>query len=460
MAVSGKREAFSSRIGFLLIAAGCAIGLGNVWRFPYITGQYGGALFVLIYVAFLFIVGLPFLIIEIAVGRASRKSLSKAFEVLAGEQTGWRHNKYWMIAGNYILMSFYGLITGWLLYYSIRFATGGFAENLTEIQAATEFTALLADLVTMFLCMLACSLVAFLIVGQGVVKGLERITKPLMILLFVMLFVLAGRSVFLAGFDQGISYYLIPDISRIEKAGILSIVWAAMGQAFFTLSLGVGSIEIFGTYADKEHTVVSEAIWIAFLDALVAILAGVVIFPACFTFGVEPSSGPGLLFITLNTVFSNISGGIFWGAIFFFFMLFAAMTTLIAVYENIVSMSVELFKITRWRSVIINFVILTLLSLPVLLGFNLLDFIHPLGGESTILDFQDFLISDNILPFGSVIFVLFVTAKNGMQWKSFIAEVNSGQGPKLPASIFWYFRYVLPVIVIVLIVLGYISAFS
>ncbi|MGN0918760.1 MAG: sodium-dependent transporter [Oxalobacter sp.] len=460
MATDGKREKFSSRLGFLLVAAGCAIGLGNVWRFPHITGQCGGALFVLIYLGFLFAVGLPFLIIEIAVGRAARKSLSGAFEVLAGARTGWRHNKYWMIAGNYILMSFYGLITGWLLYYSVRFTTGGFSEGISEEQAAAAFTGMLADPGMMFVSMLACSAVAFWVIGMGVVKGVERITKPMMILLLVMLVAMSVHSVFLPGFSEGISYYLIPDGGRIEKAGLLKIIWNAMGQAFFTLSIGIGSIEIFGTYANKDCTVVSEAVWIAVLDTVMAVLAGFVIFPACFTFGVEPSAGPGLLFITLNTVFSNISGGMFWGSLFFFFMFFAAMTTLITVYENIVSMTIELFDISRKRSVIINFMVLTALSIPVLLGFNLLDFIHPMGGDSTILDLQDFLVSNNILPLGSVLFVLFVTAKNGMQWEKFVAEVNTGAGLRLPVSLLWYFRYILPILVIVLLVAGYCDIFA
>ena len=460
MAAEGKREKFSSHFGFLLVAAGCAIGLGNVWRFPHLTGQSGGALFVLIYLGFLFAVGLPFLIIEIAVGRAARKSLAGAFEELAGEKTGWRHNKYWMIAGNYILMSFYGLITGWLLYYSVRFATGGFPEKISEAQAAEAFTGMLADPTIMFVCMLACTIAAFSVIAMGVVKGVERITKPMMILLLVMLVAMSVHSVFLPGFSEGISYYLVPDGERMEKIGLLKIVWSAMGQAFFTLSIGIGAIEIFGTYANKDSSVVSEAAWIAFLDTVVAVLAGFVIFPACFTFGVEPSAGPGLLFITLNTVFSNIAGGMFWGALFFFFMLFAAMTTLIAVYENIVSMTIELFNISRKRSVIINFIVLTALSIPVLLGFNVLDFIHPMGGDSTILDLQDFLISNNILPLGSVLFVLFVTARNGMQWEKFVAEVNTGSGLKLPASLLWYFRYILPVVVIVLLIAGYFDIFA
>lgn len=459
MATEEKREKFSSRIGFLLIAAGCAVGLGNVWRFPYITGQCGGALFVLIFLAFLVTLGLPYLIIEIAVGRAARKSLSEAFEVLGEKNNGWRHNKYWMIAGNYILMSFYGLVTGWLLYYAVEFAAGGFGDGLTEEKAGATFGGLLGAPGTMTIYMIICSVVAFAIVALGVVKGVERITKPLMVLLLVMLNGMAINAAFMDGFAEGMSYYLVPDFSRVEKVGLMEVVWSAMSHAFFTLSIGIGAIEIFGTYADKEHSVVSEAIWIAVLDTIVALLAGVVIFPACFTYGVESSAGPGLLFVTLTTVFSNIVGGKILGTIFFIFMLCAAMTTLIAVYENIITMCTELFRISRRKSVIINFLVVTALSMPVLLGFNVLGFIHPMGGESCILDFQDFLISNNILPLGSVIFVLFITARNGMQWKNFVAEVNTGSGLKLSPKLFWYFRYVLPLAVIIVLIAGYLQIF-
>ncbi len=458
MATEEKREKFSSRIGFLLIAAGCAVGLGNVWRFPYITGQCGGALFVLVFLAFLILLGLPYLMIEIAVGRASRKSLSEAFDVLGEKGNGWRRNKYWMIAANYILMSFYGLVTGWLCYYAAKFAVGGFGEGLTEEKAGETFGALLADPGTMTFYMIICSLIAF-VVELGVVKGVERITKPLMFLLLVLLVGMAVNAAFMDGFAEGMSYYLVPDFSRIEKVGLMEIIWSAMSHAFFTLSIGIGAIEIFGTYADKDHSIVSEAIWIAVLDTIVALQAGVVIFPACFTYGVEPSAGSGLLFVTLTTVFSNIVGGKILGTVFFIFMLFAAMTTLITIYENIIMMCMELFGFSRRKSTIINFLVVTVLSMPVVLGFNVLDFIHPLGDESCILDLQDFLVSNNFLPLGSVVFVLFITARNGMQWKNFVAEVNTGAGLKLSPKLFWYFRYVLPLAIAIVLIAGYLQIF-
>lgn len=460
MAVEQKRERFSSRLGFLLIAAGSAVGLGNVWRFPYITGQYGGALFLLVYLILLVAVGLPYMIVEIAVGRASRKSLAGAFEELGEKNNGFIRHKYWMMLGNYLLMSFYGLVTGWLLYYAVQTATGGFGEGLTEAKANVIFEDLLADPGTMGIYMLICSEIAFAVVSMGLGKGVERFTKPMMIVLFSILVLMAVNSFFMDGFAEGIKYYLVPDFSRIEKAGIVSIIWAAMSQAFFTLSLGSGVIQIFGTYAEKDHTVVSDSLMIAGLDTLVAVLAGFVVFPICFTFGVEPSAGPGLLFVSLNTVFSNMVGGRILGTLFFVFLLCAAMTTLIGDYESIIAIASELFGISRKKSVVINFLVITAMAVPVVLGYNILDFIHPLGGDSTILDLQDFLVSNNFLPLGAVVFMLFVTWRGGMKWKDFIAEVNTGRGIKLPAGLLWYFRYVLPLIVLIVFVAGYVQFFN
>ena len=417
-------------------------------------------MFLLVYLLLLFAVGLPYMIVEISVGRASRRSLAGVFEKLGEKNNGFRRHKYWMMLGNYLLMSFYGLVTGWLLYYAVQTAIGGFGESLTEAQANVIFENLMADPVTMGIYMIICSAIAFVVVSMGVSKGVERITKPMMIVLFAMLILMVVNAFFMDGFVEGISYYLVPDFSRIEKAGIVSIVWAAMSQAFFTLSLGSGVIQIFGTYASKDHTVVSDSLMIAGLDTMVAVLAGFVVFPICFTFGVEPSSGPGLLFISLNTVFSNMAGGRILGMVFFVFMLFAAMTTLIGDYESVIAIASELFGISRKRSVIYNFLVITAMAVPVVLGYNLLDFIHPLGGESTILDLQDFLVSNNFLPLGAVVFMLFVTWRGGMKWKDFIAEVNTGKGIKLPAGLLWYFRYVLPLIVLCVFVAGYIQFFN
>lgn len=450
-----EREQFSSRLGFLLIAAGCAIGLGNVWRFPYITGQYGGAIFVLIYLGFLVLVGIPLLTVELAVGRASRRSIAMAYETLEKPGSHWHWNKFWQISGSYVLMSFYGLITGWLFYYFYRFITGDMQNGLTSDVAGQQFGELLQNPLTMFVCMATVTVVAFVIVGMGVVRGIERITKPMMILLFVLLVFMACRSFFMDGFSEGIRYYLEPNMDNIEKVGLMEVLWAAMGQAFFTLSVGQGSIEIFGSYIDRKHTLLSEAVWIGVLDTVVALLAGFVIFPACFSYGVEPDAGPSLFFITLSTVFTNMSGGMIWGSLFFLFMLIAALSTLVAVYESIIAICMELFRISRIRSVIINFCVIIVLSIPCLLGFNVLGFIHPMGGDTVILDLQDFIISNNILPLGSLLFVLFIASKTGMQWHKYIEECNVGEGIKMPAGLRWYYLYVMPVVIGVLLLVGY-----
>ena len=453
------REQFKSRLGFLLIAAGCAIGLGNVWRFPYITGQYGGAIFVLIYLGFLFCVGIPLLTIELAVGRASRRSIALCYETLQEKGSHWNWNKFWQIPGSYILMSFYGLITGWILYYAVQFSRGVFGHNLSTEVAQQHFGDLLQNPLTMFVCMTTVILVAFIIVAMGVVRGVERYTKPLMLLMLAVLFFMAIRSFTLPGFSEGISYYLKPDWSRLQEHGFMEALWAAMGQAFFTLSVGQGSIEIFGSYMSKRHTLLTESIYIGVLDTLVALLAGFVIFPACFSYGVQPYAGPSLLFVTMNTVFTNMTFGAFWGTIFFVFMLIAAMSTLIAVFESIIAICLELFKISRVKSVLINFTIIMILAIPPLLGYNVLSFIQPMGEGSTILDMQDFIISNNILPLGSLLFVLFITAKTGMGWKRYVEEVNTGNGVKLNPALYFYFKFIMPIVIAILLVVGYIKIF-
>lgn len=455
-----ERSQFSTRLGFLLIAAGCAIGLGNVWRFPYITGQYGGAIFVILYLAFLLGVGVPLLTVELSIGRASRRSIAKAFNILEQPGSRWHLNKFWLIPGSYILMSFYGLITGWLLYYAFQFLIGGVPKGLTQEVAAVNFGELLHNPLVMFVCMTTVTVVCFVIVGLGVERGLEKITKPLMILLLALLVFMSLRSFTLPGFSEGMSYYLKPNFDNLQEHGFLQALWAAMGQAFFTLSVGQGSIEIFGTYVNRKHTLLSEGIWIAVLDTIVALLAGFVIFPACFSYGVQPDAGPSLLFVTMNTVFANMAGGSFWGVMFFVFMLIAAMSTLIAVYESIIAICMEVFNITRVKSVIMNFIIIMVISIPPLLGFNVLEWVHPLGEGSSILDLQDFLISNNILPLGSLFMVVFITAKTGMQWKNYLAEVNTGVGPKVSPALLWYYRFVIPVVIAALLVVGYVNIFG
>lgn len=454
-----EREQFSSRLGFLLIAAGCAIGLGNVWRFPYITGQYGGAAFVLVYVIFLFCVGLPILTIELSIGRASRRSLGRSFEVLT-PGSSWRYNKYWMILGNYILMAFYSLVTGWMLYYTIKVGSGSFEPNMDQAQAGGLFNDLLAAPGIQFVCALAVTVGSFAVCAMGLKKGVERITKPMMLLLFALLIFLALRSFSLPGFEEGISYYLKPSFENMQRDGIMAAVSAAMGQSFFTLGLGVGSIQIFGSYMDKRRSIAGEALTITLLDTTVAFLAGVVIFPACFSYAVEPGQGPGLIFVTLVSVFSNMQYGALWGGIFFLFMLFAAVSTLIAVFENIIAICMEVFEISRTRSVVYNCIAIIVLGMPCLLGYNVLSDVHPMGGSSTILDTYDFVLSNNILPFGTMCYIFYVVLKRGWGFNNYLNEVNEGIGIKIPKVALWYYRIVLPVVIAALFVQGYITIFG
>ncbi|MDO4675495.1 sodium-dependent transporter [Anaerobiospirillum succiniciproducens] len=455
------REHFSSRLGFLLIAAGCAIGLGNVWRFPYITGQYGGAIFVFIYIFFLVVLGLPLLMMELAVGRASRRSLARSFEELS-PNSKWHYNKFWMIAGNYVLLSFYSVVTGWMLYYCVKGFTGEFGVNSDAATAGQSFGHMLASPSDMLMNMLAVVAIAFTVCSMGLRKGVERITKPLMILLFALLFFLAMRSFTLDGFAAGIEYYLKPDLSKITDGGaarVFEVLSAAMAQAFFTLSIGIGAIQIFGTYMDSQRTLASEGLSILCLDTTVALISGLVIFPACFTYGVEPGQGPGLIFVTLVSVFSHMANGALWGGLFFLFMLFAALSTLIAVFENIIAISMELFSTSRRRAVMGNFAAILIIGLPCLFGFNLLSWIQPLGEGSTILDLEDFIVTYNILPFGALIYAAFVTWRTGWGFDNFLKECNTGKGIKMPSWGLKYYRFVVPAVIVFLILNSYYSIF-
>ena len=456
------REHFATRLGFLLITAGCAIGLGNVWRFPYIVGQYGGAFFVLIYIFFLVFFGLPLLMMELAIGRSSRRSLAQSFETLEPQGRHWHFNKWWMIAGNYVLMSFYSVITGWMLYYSLKGFSGEFGVNSDATVAGAAFADMLASPSSMLISMLAVVAVAFGICACGLRKGVERITKPMMILLFALLFFMALRSFTLDGFEEGVSYYLKPDLSKITDGGIARVIEvfsAAMAQAFFTLSIGVGAIQIFGTYMSSNQTLASEGLSILALDTTVAFLSGLVIFPACFTYAVEPGQGPSLIFVTLVSVFSHMENGAFWGGIFFVFMLFAALSTLIAVFENIIAIFMELFTTSRRRAVMINFCVIFVVSLPCILGFNYWSDIYPLGGSSTILDLEDFIISYNILPFGALVYAAFITWRGGWGFNNFLSECNTGKGVRMPSWGLNYYRFVVPVVIFLLIANCYYSVF-
>ena len=453
------REQFSSRLGFLLIAAGCAIGLGNVWRFPFITGMYGGAIFVIIYIIFLLFVGLPILTVELAIGRASRQSLGKSFEKLA-PNTKWYYNKFWMIPGNYILMAFYSLVTGWMLYYTVKVGSGSFSDGLTREAAGGVFGSMLSSPGVQFICAFIVTVGAFAVCAFGLRRGVERITKPMMMILFALLIFLALRSFTLSGFEAGISYYLKPNLANMQEHGILNAISAAMGQAFFTLGLGVGSIQIFGSYMNRKYSLGYEAITITLLDTTVALLAGFIIFPACFSYDVQPDQGPGLVFITLVSVFSHMEYGAIWGGVFFLFMLFAAVSTLIAVFENIIAISMEVFGISRIKSVICNCIAIIVLGMPCLLGYNYWSDIQPLGPGSTILDTYDFILSKNILPFGTMCYILFVVLKRGWGFNNYLNEVNTGIGFKIPRFTFNYYRIVLPIVIFALFLQGYIEIFG
>lgn len=452
------RDTFSTRLGFILVSAGCAIGLGNVWRFPFITGRYGGASFVLIYLVFLLILGLPIMVAEFAVGRASQRSAAKSFDVLEPRGTKWHLYKYGAIAGNLLLMMFYTTIAGWMIYYLYKTAAGGFA-GLDAAGVGGVFAALLADPVTMvgymLLTVLLCGGVCYL----GVNRGVERITKVMMVCLLALMIVLAVNSVLLPGSGPGLEYYLLPDFSRLESYSLNEVIFAAMGQAFFTLSLGIGALAIFGSYIGKEKSLTGEAAWVIALDTFVAIMSGLIIFPACSSFGVSPDSGPNLLFVTLPNVFNHMAGGRFWGALFFLFMSFAALSTVIAVFENIFACLCELTGSPRQLIIPRAMLLIAVLSLPCIFGFNIWSGWHPLGGTTGVLDLEDFLVSDNILPLGSLVYLLFCTSRYGWGWNSFLKEADAGSGLKFPRGLHFYMNYILPLIVLYIFVNGYYAMF-
>ena len=453
-----KREKFSSRLGFILISAGCAVGLGNVWRFPYITGKYGGAAFVLIYLVFLVILGLPIMVMEFSVGRASQKSAARSFHVLEPKGSKWHFMAILAIAGNYLLMMFYTTVGGWMLAYVVKMIRGEFT-GLTPDEVGGVFNGMLGQPGSMTFWMIVTVIIGFLVCSLGLQKGVERVTKFMMASLFVILIILCIRSVTLPGAAEGVRFYLIPDFHKITEYGLFEVVFAAMGQAFFTLSLGIGAMAIFGSYIAKEHTLTGESIRICTLDTIVALLAGLIIFPACFAFQVNPGEGPGLVFVTLPNIFNQMAGGRIFGTLFFIFMSFAALSTIIAVFENILSFSIDLFGWTRKKAVAVNFVVILLLSLPCVFGFNIWSAIAPLGAGSTIQDLEDFIVSNNLLPLGSLGYLLFCTSRYGWGWKSFIKEADSGKGVKFPQWSRIYVSFILPAIVLFIFIMGYVQKF-
>ncbi len=452
------REKFSSRLGFILISAGCAVGLGNVWRFPYITGKYGGAAFVLIYLLFLVILGMPIMVMEFAVGWASQKSAARSFHVLEPKGSKWHIAGWSAMAGNYLLMMFYTTIGGWMLCYVFKTASGEFI-NRSPQEVSSIFKDMLAQPLPMTGWMLVAVILSFGICSLGLQKGVERITKVMMGFLFVILIALCVRSVTLDGAMKGLSFYLVPDFGKMVENGLGEAIFAAMGQAFFTLSLGIGAMAIFGSYIKKERSLMGESINICALDTLIALMAGLIIFPACFAFDVNPGEGPGLVFVTLPNVFNQMFGGQIWGALFFIFMTFAALSTIVAVFENIISFAIDLWGWTRKKAVLVNGGLIILLSMPCVLGFNLWSGFAPLGAGTTIQDLEDFIVSNNLLPLGSLAYLLFCTSRYGWGWDNFITEADAGKGIKFPKWARFYLTFILPLIVLFIFIMGYWNKF-
>ncbi len=456
-----EREKFGSRLGFILVSAGCAIGLGNVWRFPYITGEYGGAAFVLMYLVFLAIFALPVLIMEFSAGRASQKSIARSYDTLEPAGTKWHYFKWVGLAGNYLLMMFYTCVAGWMLAFMVKTATGTF-NGADSSQVASVFSNMLANPLEMTFYTVVIVAIGVLTTRAGVQNGVERVTKVMMVALFAVLLVLCIRAVTLPGAGEGLAFYLLPDFGKLfagnttaeQWATFGDAVYAAMGQAFFTVSVGMGSMSIFGSYIGKDHRMTGEALRVAVLDTIVALMAGLVIFPSCFAFGVEPGSGPSLVFITLPIVFNEMPLGQLWGTLFFLFMTFAALSTVIAVFENIMSFTIDQWGTPRKKACLVNGLCILALSMPCVLGFNVLSGV-AIPGIGDIQSIEDFLVSNNILPLGGLFLVLFVTSKRGWGWKNFLAEADTGNGLRFPAWSYPYMRYVLPIGMIVVFVLGY-----
>ena len=449
-----KRERFQSRLGFLLVSAGCAVGIGNVWKFPYVTGENGGGVFVLFYLLFLAIMGVPVLTMELAVGRASRKSAVQGYQALQKPGSKWHIHGWFCVAGCCLLMMYYTTVSGWMLGYFFKFAGGAF-DGLAAGAVDGVFSAMLADPVEMTVWMVLTVLAGFLVVSFGLQKGLERITKWMMLGLLTLIIVLAVHSLTLSGGMEGVKFYLLPDFQRAAEAGLGRVVTAAMNQAFFTLSLGIAAMEIFGSYMSRDNTLTSEAVRICLLDTFVALMAGLIIFPACFAFGVEPGQGPALIFMILPKVFLNMAGGggRLWGSLFFLFMTFASFSTVIAVFENLQANAIDNFGWSRKKAALANCVFILIASMPCVLGYNLWSGLHLIGGRD-VLDSEDFLVSNLLLPLGSLVYLLFCVSKSGWGYDRYLEEANSGQGLKMPRWLWPYFQFVLPVLILIILIQG------
>ena len=450
-----ERESFKSRLGFILVSAGCAIGIGNVWRFPYVAGENGGGLFVLLYLVFLVLMGIPVLTMELAVGRASRKSAVLGYKKLEKPKSKWHIHGWFCMLGCYLLMMYYTTVSGWMTSYFYKFATGTFESGMTSEQVSSVFSQLQSNPIEMVIWMAIITILGFLVCSRGIQKGIEKVSKVMMIALLVLILALAVNSILLSGAGEGLKFYLVPDFEKVSEIGIGNIVSAAMNQSFFTLSLGIAAMEIFGSYMSKDNTLPGESVKICALDTFVAIMAGLIIFPACFSYGVEPDQGPALIFITLPNVFVNMAGGRIWGTLFFLFMTFACFSTIIAVFENIISFCIDMFKISRTKSVIINAVIILIASLPCVFGFNIWSGFELFG--QNVLGIEDFLVSNILLPVGSLIYLLFCVTKFGWGFDNYLTECNTGKGMKFAGFLKPYFQFVLPILVLIVLVQGFIK---
>lgn len=448
-----KRESFKSRLGFLLVSAGCAIGIGNVWRFPYVTGQNGGGIFVLFYLIFLVIMGLPVLTMELAVGRASRKSAVLGYKALEKKGSKWHIHGWVAIFGCCMLMMYYTTVSGWMVTYFFKFLTGSFKSGMTTEDTAQAFSNLLGDPKQMAFWMILTVVVGFLVCSRGLQNGLEKISKFMMTALLLLIVVLAVHSLTLSNAAEGVKFYLVPNTEAVAAVGLKNVITAAMNQAFFTLSLGVAAMEIFGSYMGKDHTLAGEGVRICALDTFVAVMAGLIIFPACFSYNVEVNAGPSLIFITLPNVFINMSGGRIWGSLFFLFMTFASFSTVIAVFENIMSFCMDMFGWSRNKAALINCIVILIASLPCVLGYNVWSNLHLIGGRD-VLDSEDFIVSNLLLPIGSLIYLLFCVTKWGWGFEKYCEEANTGDGIKISKKLKPYFQFILPILIVFILIQG------
>lgn len=447
-----KRESFQSRLGFILVSAGCAIGIGNVWKFPYVAGENGGGIFVLFYLIFLAIMGVPVLTMELAVGRASRKSAVQGYKALEKPGSKWHIHGWFCIIGCYLLMMYYTTVSGWMLNYCVKFASGVF-NDIASAGVDTVFREMLANPGEMMFFMGLTVIFGFLVCNGGLKNGLERVNKVMMLCLLGLIILLALHSLTLSGAGEGLRFYLFPDIQRAAESGLGKIITAAMNQAFFTLSLGIAAMEVFGSYMSKNNSLTGESIRICCLDTFVALMSGLIIFPACFSFNVQPDQGPSLIFITLPKVFINMTGGRLWGTLFFLFMTFASFSTVTAVFENLLASCIDNFGWTRKKSVITNCIFILIASLPCLLGYNVLSGVRLIGGRD-ILDSEDFIVSNLLLPLGSLVYLLFCVSKWGWGFDNYLRETNTGEGLKMPRALKYYFQFVLPVLILVILIQG------